>query len=126
AASEAAWQDESHVRDNRRQYREKMEAFYALVHPHLPLERPEAGFYYWAHTPIADTEFAIALMRDTQVSVLPGSVLARQAHGFNPGQNRIRIALVGTLEETLEAARRLVAFIHTLQEHAHVRAANPD
>ncbi|MHB8354261.1 MAG: succinyldiaminopimelate transaminase [Burkholderiales bacterium] len=126
AASEAAWQDEAHVRDNRRLYREKMEAFYALVHPHLPLERPEAGFYYWARTPIADTEFARGLMREAHLAVLPGSLLAREAHGFNPGQNRIRIALVGTLEETLEAAHRLVAFAHTLQEHAHGLATNPD
>ncbi len=126
AASEAAWQDETHVQDNRRQYREKMEAFYALVHPHLPLDRPEAGFYYWARTPIADTEFARGLMRDAHVSVLPGSLLARHAHGSNPGQDRIRIALVGTLDETLEAAHRLVAFTHTLQEHAHVLATSPD
>jgi N-succinyldiaminopimelate aminotransferase len=114
AASEVAWQDEAHVRDNRRLYREKLEAFYDIVHPHLPLERPEAGFYYWGQTPIADTEFAQGLMREAHLAVLPGSLLAREAHGINPGQNRIRIALVGSLAETLEAAHRLVAFTQSL------------
>lgn len=127
AASEAAWQDEAHVQENRQLYREKMEAFHRIVHPHLPLEIPEAGFYYWARTPVPDTEFAVGLMREANVSVLPGSLLARTAHGANPGQQRIRIALVGSLEETVEAAHRLVAFIHSLQEQSrHVVAPTTD
>lgn len=114
AASIAAWRDETHVQENRARYREKMTRFFELVHPHLPLQHPDAGFYFWARTPIADTEFARELWRTQQVAVLPGSLLARTAHGVNPGQQRIRIALVGSLEETLEAAQRLITYTHTL------------
>ncbi|MDE1989455.1 MAG: succinyldiaminopimelate transaminase [Betaproteobacteria bacterium] len=120
AASETAWQDEVHVQENRRLYREKMEAFHRIVHPHLPLDTPQASFYYWARTPVPDTDFAVGLMRAANVAVLPGSLLARAAQGTNPGQQRIRIALVGSLEETVEAAHRLVAFTHSLQENTHV------
>ena len=126
AASEAAWRDEAHVQENRRLYREKMETFHRIVHPHLALEIPEAGFYYWARTPMPDTDFSVGLMRETNVAVLPGSLLARTAHGANPGHQRIRIALVGSLEETIEAAHRLVAFTHSLQENSHVAAPTPD
>ncbi len=114
AASMAAWQDEAHVQENRARYRDKMTRFFEQVHPHLPLQQPEAGFYFWARTPIADTTFARELWRTQHVAVLPGSLLARTAHGLNPGQNRIRIALVGSLEETLEAAERLITYTHTL------------
>lgn len=116
AASIAAWSDETHVVENRRLYREKMSAFYEIVHPVMPLEKPEAGFYYWAKTPMADTEFSRQLLLNAAVAVLPGSLLARTAHRFNPGQDRIRIALVGSLQETLEAAQRLVNLITSLQD----------
>jgi len=93
-----------------------MSAFYEIVHPVMPLEKPEAGFYYWAKTPMADTEFSRLLLSSAAVAVLPGSLLARTAHRLNPGQDRIRIALVGSLEETLEAATRLVNLITSLQD----------
>lgn len=114
AASTVAWQDETHVIQNRASYRAKMDQFFQRVHPHLPLHPPQAGFYFWAQTPMADTEFSRGLWREQHVAVLPGSLLARTAHGFNPGHNRIRIALVGSLEETLEAAERLITYTHTL------------
>jgi N-succinyldiaminopimelate aminotransferase len=114
AASEAAWQDETHVVANRALYRAKMEAFYQAVHPVLPLEVPQAGFYYWAKTPISDVEFTRRLLAEQNVAVLPGSLLAREAHGTNPGENRIRIALMGSLEETLEAARRIQQLVASL------------
>ena len=67
---------------------------------------------------MADTEFSRLLLSSAAVAVLPGSLLARTAHRLNPGQDRIRIALVGSLEETLEAAKRLVNLITSLQEKA--------
>jgi N-succinyldiaminopimelate aminotransferase len=110
-ASQAAWQDEAHVIENRRLYRSKFAAFKAELAGTLNLEMPDAAFYYWAKTPIADTEFALGLHRDYNVTVLPGSFLAREAHGINPGANFVRIALVASEAECLDAARRIKQFI---------------
>jgi len=114
AASEAAWRDELHVLENRRLYREKFDAFYAIVNPLLPLTRPPASFYYWVQTPLDDEDFAQRLLRETNVTVLPGSYLGREVNGVNPGANYVRIALVSTVEESAEAARRMANFIKTL------------
>ena len=110
AASAAAWNDEAHVRDNRRMYVEKFAAVQPSIHRHLPAELPDAGFYLWARTPIADTEFARRLQGEYNVTVLPGSFLAREAGGVNPGRNFVRIALVADLAECLEAAERIADF----------------
>ena len=110
-ASLAAWRDEAHVRDNRRLYREKFAAFHEIVHPVLPLEKPQASFYYWVRTPCDDREFARRLLEYQGVTVLPGSFLAREARGVNPGAGFVRIALVSTLEETVIAARRIRDFV---------------
>jgi N-succinyldiaminopimelate aminotransferase len=109
-ASIAAWNDEAHVIENRRLYAEKFAKVIALLGSVLPVAKPDASFYLWVRTPIADTTFAQQLHRDYNVSVLPGSFLAREAHGINPGANFIRMALVATLDETLEAARRIAEF----------------
>ncbi|MDD5297064.1 MAG: succinyldiaminopimelate transaminase [Rhodocyclaceae bacterium] len=111
-ASMAAWDDEAHVLENRRLYREKFAAVTPLVAKHLEVSRPDAGFYLWARTPIPDTEFARGLQAEYNVTVLPGSFLAREAHGVNPGANFVRIALVADLEECLEAARRIDKFMN--------------
>jgi len=114
AATIAAWNDEAHVAENRRLYSEKFEQVIKLLSPVLPVAKPDASFYLWIRTPIADTAFAQQLYRDYNVSVLPGSFLAREAHGINPGTNFIRLALVANLDETLEAARRITAFTSKL------------
>jgi len=113
-ASIAAWNDEAHVRENRRLYAEKFSAVLPLIQSHLKTERPEGGFYLWIRTPIDDAEFARALQRDYNVQVLPGSFLAREAHGANPGENHVRIALVASLEECVEAVGRIMEFAKTL------------
>jgi len=110
AASAAAWEDEKHVAENRRLYREKFEKTLAILSPVTEVEMPEAAFYLWLRTPIADTEFAKQLFGQYNVTVVPGSYLAREAHGVNPGRNYIRVALVAPVEECLEAAQRLKAF----------------
>jgi N-succinyldiaminopimelate aminotransferase len=115
AATIAAWNDEAHVAENRRLYAEKFAKVIALLSPLLPVAKPDAGFYLWFRTPIADTAFAQQLHRDYNVSVLPGSFLAREAHGINPGANFIRLALVANLDETLEAARRIAEFTSKLK-----------
>ncbi len=114
AATIAAWNDEAHVAENRHLYAEKFAKVIALLAPVLPVSRPDAGFYLWIRTPIADTAFAQQLHRDYNVSVLPGSFLAREAHGTNPGANFVRLALVANLDETLEAARRIAEFAKKL------------
>lgn len=114
AATIAAWNDETHVAENRRLYAEKFAKVIALFAPVLPVSRPDASFYLWVRTPIDDTAFAQLLHRDYNVSVLPGSFLAREAHGVNPGANFIRLALVANLDETLEAARRIAEFTQKL------------
>ncbi len=113
-ASIAAWNDEQHVRDNRRLYREKFSAVVPLLQQVTQVEMPQAGFYLWLKTPIDDVTFAKRLYQQYNVVVLPGSLLAREAHGINPGHHRVRIALVAQPEECLEAARRLHDFISSL------------
>jgi len=106
-ASIAAWNDETHVRENRRLYCEKFDQVMPLIAKHLEVARPDAGFYLWARTPIGDAEFALRLQRQYNVTVLPGSFLARENAGINPGSNYVRIALVASLAECLEAAQRI-------------------
>lgn len=116
AASVAAWQDEAHVRDNRRQYAEKFAEVTPLLSHHLDCRVPDAGFYLWARTPItiSDTDFARELYRRKNVIVLPGSFLAREANGLNPGAGFVRIALVAGLDECRDAARRINDFCISL------------
>ncbi len=113
-ASIAAWNDEAHVRENRRLYAAKYAAVLPLIQDPLQTERPNGGFYLWMQTPIDDGEFALGLQRDYNVLVLPGSYLARDAHGTNPGKNRIRIALVAPLAECVEALQRMMQFAKKL------------
>lgn len=114
AASITAWQDEDHVIYNRQYYREKFEAVLAILSPVMNVSQPEAGFYLWAETPISDIEFTRQLFNDQHVTVLPGSYLARDTATCNPGQNRIRMALVASLEECTEAAHRIRHLIENL------------
>jgi N-succinyldiaminopimelate aminotransferase len=109
-ASVAAWNDEDHVRENRRLYREKFAAVTPLLSTHLETSLPDAGFYLWARTPMPDAEFARGLQREYNVTVLPGSYLARSVGAVNPGENFVRIALVAPLQECIEAARRIQDF----------------
>ncbi|MGA8007178.1 MAG: succinyldiaminopimelate transaminase [Burkholderiales bacterium] len=113
-ASIAAWRDEVHVRENRRLYTEKFRAVLPLVRVPLSVNMPEGGFYLWIRTPIDDREFARRLQHEYNVLVLPGSFLARDAQGGNPGRNRVRVALVAPLAECVEAAGRINRFARTL------------
>jgi N-succinyldiaminopimelate aminotransferase len=106
-ASIAAWGDEEHVRANRRLYAEKYRAVLPLIEAPLATTMPEGGFYLWVRTPGDDAAFARELLRQYNVLVLPGSFLARDAHGANPGRNHVRVALVAPLAECVEAAQRI-------------------
>ena len=111
-ASIPAWQDEAHVRENRRLYREKFAAVVPMLREVLDVESPAGAFYLWLE--VGDDEsFARALFDQQHVTVLPGSYLARDTSGGNPGRGRVRISLVASVDDCVEAARRIVAFVRS-------------
>jgi len=114
AASEAAWRDETHVVENRRLYREKFAAALPVLGAPLETSMPDGGFYFWIRTPLDDATFAQSLYRQYNVSVLPGSYLAREAAGINPGRNHVRVALVAQRDECFDGLRRIAEFAHSL------------
>ena len=120
AASVAAWNDEQHVADNRALYREKFAQVTPMLASVLDVKLPDAAFYLWAQIPKnvcggSDTTFAAQLLQQYNVTVLPGSYLARETiiggHGSNPGAGFIRMALVAPTDECAEAAQRIVDFV---------------
>ena len=120
AASEAAWRDEAHVRENREIYRRKFAQVTPMLASKLDVRLPDAGFYLWAGIPSHlhggdDVAFALGLLAQYNVQVLPGSLLARESRGTNPGAGRIRLALVAETAECVEAAERILAYIQDIQ-----------
>jgi len=113
-ASIQAWQDERHVIENRRLYREKFATFIDILGDVCTVIKPPASFYVWLKTPISDTEFAKQLFAQQSITVLPGSFLSRDCDGINPGLNHVRIALVAPLDECIEAAQRIKNFLNSL------------
>ena len=114
AASAAAWRDEAHVVENRRLYAQKFLDAIRILSDEMTVKMPDAGFYLWIRTPISDTEFTKRLYQDYNVTVLPGSFLARDARGVNPGENFVRIALVASPQECSEAMNRIKAMLTQL------------
>ncbi|MGF1644624.1 MAG: succinyldiaminopimelate transaminase [Thiotrichales bacterium] len=107
AVSAALWRDEDHVRESRARYRARFAAVCATLTDVLPVQIPPAGFYLWPRLPLDGEDFARRLYAEQHVVVLPGEYLARAAHGNNPGRDHVRIALVATLEDCVEAATRI-------------------
>ena len=110
-ASTVAWSDEEHVIDNRRRYRDKFAAVARILAPVLPLNDPGGGFYLWPETPLDDECFTQRLYHEAGVLVLPGSYLGRDGRRGNPGRHRVRMALVAELDDCVEAAQRVAAFV---------------
>ena len=115
AASTTAWGDEKHVLENRNLYREKFDRVLEILSPIMPVYKPGGAFYLWPETPVSDTEFARSLYGKFNVTVLPGSYLSREINGENPGVNRVRMALVASVEECVEAASRIRTFVQELK-----------
>ncbi|WP_049721527.1 succinyldiaminopimelate transaminase [Gilvimarinus polysaccharolyticus] len=113
-ASIAAWQDEAHVLENRDAYRAKFDAVLDILDGCLELERPAAGFYLWPKLPIKGEEFAQRLFAEQNITVLPGAYLARDTEAGNPAEYYVRLALVATKAECVEAAHRIRAFVSNL------------
>ncbi len=107
SASIAAWNDEAHVIENRRLYAEKFNTVTPMLNQVWNTTKPDAAFYLWVQTHQQDTDVAVQLYRDLNITVLPGSFLAREAHGINPGAGFIRMALVASLDECVEAGTRI-------------------
>ena len=114
AASAAAWRDETHVEQNRALYLQKFREVVTILGDTLPVHIPAGAFYLWAKTPLDDTQFTRRLFNEQNITVLPGSYLARQADGHNPGENYVRMALVAEMDECLEASQRIKTFCQTL------------
>ena len=119
-ASIAAWNDEAHVVANREQYRRKFAQVTPMLAEVMSVSLPDAGFYLWADVSALapggdDVAFARGLLDQYNVALLPGSLLAREAHGVNPGAGRVRLALVASVEECVEAAGRIVSYCRDLQ-----------
>ena len=112
-ASIAAWGDEAHVVENRDLYRKKFAQVTPMLAKVLDVQLPDAGFYLWAGVGGSDVEFARDLLAQYNVTVLPGSYLARESGGINPGAGRIRMALVAQTAECVEAAQRIVQFVQS-------------
>jgi N-succinyldiaminopimelate aminotransferase len=110
-ASAACWDDEAHVIENRVQYRKKFSQVLAILREVMDVQQTDASFYLWPKTTIDEETFAKELFKQQNVTVLPGSFLSREVNGVNPGKKRIRIALVASVEECVEAAKRIRQFI---------------
>lgn len=114
AASAAAWRDDAHARENRELYRRKFREVLAVIGSALAVEEPQGGFYLWAAVGGDDEAFARGLLARQNVLVLPGSYLAREAHGMHPGRGYVRISLVASIADCVEAAHRISRY---MEEH---------
>lgn len=106
-ASISAWDDDEHVVANRRLYQEKFDKVIPILSDVLDIERPQGGFYLWTDVRGNDEQFARRLFARANVTVLPGSYLARSHAGTNPGAGRVRISLVPAVAQCVEAAERM-------------------
>jgi len=110
-ASITAWQDEKHVEENRALYQKKFTDVLEILEPVIDVKKPDASFYLWAKTPTCDEDFAKNLFAEQSITVLPGSYLSRESQGVNPGSQHVRMALVASYEECIEAAQRIRKFM---------------
>ena len=112
--SEALWQDETHVLENRTHYRNKFSAVIEILKPIMSFPDPKASFYLWPKTPIDDIAMTRDLYSKQNLTVLPGQFMSRHSDGTNPGRNRLRLALVAPVAECREGANRIASYIKEL------------
>jgi N-succinyldiaminopimelate aminotransferase len=108
-ASIAAWTDEQHVVANRARYRRTFARVVPILAEVARVTQPAAGFYLWPELDIDDVTACERLLGEAGVLVLPGRFLARPTVAGNPGERRIRLALVADEDECIEAAERIRA-----------------
>jgi len=75
----------------------------------LGIRRPDGGFFLWL--PVKNAEKTTQMLwKQHGVRVLPGPYLASSPEkSQNPGEDYIRVALVGGLEDTRAALNRLAS-----------------
>ena len=110
-ASVAAWDDDAHAAQNRRLYQDKFTKVLPILAPVLDVKRPDGAFYLWPDVGQDDEQFVRDLFAEQNLTLLPGSYLAREAHGANPGAQRVRISLTAGVEQCVLAAERIRDFI---------------
>jgi N-succinyldiaminopimelate aminotransferase len=113
-ASVPAWQDDVHATENRRLYQEKLNAVWPILEPVMDLPRPQAAFYLWPRTDQDEETFTREAYRQQNLTLLPGSYLARDTADGNPGKHRVRISLVAPLADCVDAAERLHDLVNQL------------
>jgi N-succinyldiaminopimelate aminotransferase len=109
-ASVVAWNDDAHVAANRALYREKFDRVLPILAPWMEVARPDGAFYLWPQV-ADDVAFTRALFEQQNLTILPGSYMAREHDGANPGLGRVRISLVASVEECVTAAQRIRFFL---------------
>jgi N-succinyldiaminopimelate aminotransferase len=112
-ASVAAWNDDAHAAANRALYREKYARVLPLLAPFWQVSEPDGAFYLWPEVGGDDQAFTRDLYAATHVTVVPGTFLARDTEAGNPGRGRVRISLVGSVDECVSAAQRIRAFLES-------------
>ena len=115
-ASIAAWDEDAHAAANRRLYQEKFDRVLPILAPVMSIEKPAGAFYLWPDIGGDDERFTRELFARKNITLLPGSYLARAGAGGaevgdNPGAGRARISLVAPVAQCIEAAERIRAFL---------------
>jgi N-succinyldiaminopimelate aminotransferase len=110
-ASAAAWDEDTHAAHNRRLYQEKFARVMPILEPVLDVKRPDGAFYLWPDVHEDDEQFTRALFAEQNLTLLPGSYLAREFNGENPGRRRVRISLTANVDQCVLAAERIREFM---------------
>ena len=113
-AAITALQDEKHVEEMRKEYKIKRDIMVdALKKIGLEVRVPQATFYIWQKAPIGMSSLDFTkklLQKEMAIVTTPGSWISKEINGFNPGEGFVRFALVTDIEETKEAALKLMEY----------------
>ena len=110
-ASVSAWDEDAHAAQNRRLYQEKFARVLPILAPVLDVKRPDGAFYLWPDVGEDDEHFTRELFAEQNLTLLPGSYLARESNGENPGRGRVRISLTAHVDQCVLAAERIRNFL---------------
>jgi len=112
--SAAVWSEEQHVATIRQSYRNKFDICDEILAGRFGYRRPEGGFFLWLDVSQfgGGVETTVTLWQRAGVKVVPGAFLAQPGpDGVNPGDDRIRVALVNDPATIREALERIVSVL---------------